>query len=82
MQTTRKQFWKEWHRNYFNSLQVRKNWLNDSNNFNVGDLVLVADDNCRVLDWPLGRITKLFKEPIPAHVQWKLKLQNGTATGP
>ena len=32
-----------------------------SNNFNIGDLVLVAEDNCRVLDWPLARINKLFK---------------------
>ena len=61
MQTIRNQFWKEWHRNYITSLQVRKKWLNDSNSFNIGDLVLVAEDNCRVLDWPLARITKLFK---------------------
>ena len=61
IQTTRNQFWKEWHQNYIISLQVRKKWLNDSNNFNIGDVVLVAEDNCRVLDWPLARITKLFK---------------------
>ena len=61
MQTTRNQFWKKWHRNYITSLQVRKKWLNDSDNFNIGDLVLVAEDNCRVLDCYLARFTKLFK---------------------
>ena len=38
-----------------------KKWLNDSNNFNRGDLVLVAEDNCQVLVCPPVRITKLFK---------------------
>ena len=61
MQTTRNQFWKEWHRNYITSLQVRKKWMNDIINFNIGDLVLVAEDNCFVLDWPLAKITKFFK---------------------
>ena len=54
-------FWKEWHRSFITSLQVRKKWTNDNETFNVGDLVLIADDNVRVLEWPLGRITKLFK---------------------
>ena len=61
MQTRRNQIWKESHRIYFTSQQVRKKWLNGSNNFSVKNLVLVADDNCRVSDWPLAGITKLFK---------------------
>ena len=37
-----------------------KKWFNDSNNFNMGKLVLVAGDNCRVLDWPVARNTNYF----------------------
>ena len=54
-------FWNEWHRSFIISLQVRKKWTNDNETFNVGDLVLIADDNVRVLEWSSGRITKLFK---------------------
>ena len=61
LQTTRNQFWKQWHRIYITSLQVRKKWLNNSINSNIGDLVLVAEDNCRILDCHLARITRFFK---------------------
>ena len=56
-----KSFWKEWHRSFITSLQVRKKWTNDNETFNVGDLVLIADNNVWVLEWALGRLTKLFK---------------------
>ena len=61
MQTTRNQFGKNGIGNTLPLCKLETKWLNDSNNFNIGVLVLVAEDSCRVLDWPLARIIKLFK---------------------
>ena len=49
-------FWKRWYREYLNRLQARPKWLKSIKNFNIGDLVLVADDRCGPGQWLLGRI--------------------------
>ena len=53
-------FWNSWHRDYLVTLQTRKKWLSNGPTFAVGDLVLIAEDNQRPLQWKLGRITELY----------------------
>lgn len=61
-------FWRRWHREYIAELQQRHKWKTNAVNPNVGDLVLIKEDNAPPLCWKLGRISKLFygpKDSIP-----------------
>lgn len=61
-------FWKRWQREYIAELHHRRKWKTNSTNPNVGDLVLIQEDDVPPLCWRLGRISKLFygsKDGIP-----------------
>ena len=51
-------FWKRWIREYLPTLQLRHKWVKLEDNLQMGDLVLVMDENTPRGQWPLGRITK------------------------
>ena len=51
-------FWKRWIREYLPTLQLRHKWVKLEDNLQMGDLVLVMDENTPRRQWPLGRITK------------------------
>lgn len=53
-------FWKVWHKQYLNILQSRPKWRDELPNVQVGDLVLLREDNCPPMSWPMARITKIF----------------------
>ena len=53
-------FWKRWIREYLPTLQCRQRWIESQPNFQIGDIVLVWDDNSPRNQWPLARITKTF----------------------
>lgn len=53
-------FWKRWHREYLNTLQVRKKWHKIHNNIKVNDLVLIKEDNTPPLAWLLGRVVNVI----------------------
>ena len=52
-------FWKRWIREYLPNLQLRSKWIEPSPNMNIGDLVLVVDNNVPRCHWNLGRITEV-----------------------
>ena len=54
------QFWKRWVKEYLHTLQPRGKWRKEVPNLQVGDIVLVSDDNLPPLQWPLGKILKIF----------------------
>ena len=49
-------FWSRWRREYLVTLQERQKWNNPKRNVQVGDVVLVKDDNVPRFSWPLGRV--------------------------
>ena len=53
-------YWKRWLRERVPSLQERQKWNQTQKNLQVGDLVLIADDNVARIQWPLGRVTTMF----------------------
>ncbi|XP_028171140.1 uncharacterized protein LOC114360595 [Ostrinia furnacalis] len=53
-------FWRRWSKEYIAELQQRIKWRNDTSRLNVGDLVLLQEDNTPPLNWRLGRVTRLF----------------------
>ena len=48
------QFWQKWLREYIPELQRRIKWMAKTPNLNVGDLVLLMDENMPRNIWPLG----------------------------
>lgn len=52
-------FWVQWANEYLHTLQQRKKWQQRNDNFAVGDLVLMKDDNRPPLSWPLARVTEV-----------------------
>ena len=53
-------FWKRWIGEYLPTLQVRKKWTAERHNFKQNEMVLVAEDNVKPLQWPLVRILEGF----------------------
>ena len=57
-------------------------WRDHKPNYNVGELVLLQEDDLKRRRWPLGRITKVMpgKDDVVRVVE--LKTRNGTYTRP
>lgn len=51
-------FWSKWKNEYLHQLQTRAKWHTKNNEPNLGDLVLLKDDNLPSQCWPMGRITE------------------------
>lgn len=56
------QFWGRWLREYLPLLQLRQKWYRSSRNFQVGDLVLVANESSPRGQWPLGRVVVVLPD--------------------
>lgn len=53
-------FWKRWHKEYINQLQTRDKWKIQRKNMEVGQMVLIKDDNLPPANWRLGRIFEVY----------------------
>jgi len=53
-------FWKRWSNEYLCRLQQRPKWAGTQDNFKIGDLVIMKDNNEMELKWKMGRIVKVF----------------------
>ena len=52
-------FWRRWIKAYLPELQRRQKWVKDEPNLNVGDLVLLFDENSPRGSWPLGLVKEI-----------------------
>ncbi|XP_058802063.1 uncharacterized protein LOC131670464 [Phymastichus coffea] len=57
---SRQAFWERWHKEYLHELQVRQKWLHPTAELNIGDVVLLIEDNVLSGRWPLGVIIEVF----------------------
>ena len=53
------EFWHRWKREYLHTLQQRQKWSKPKRNLQVGDVVIVKDDNVIRSQWRLGRVTEV-----------------------
>ena len=54
-------FWQKWVKEYRTIIQRPTKWFSDRNaiQLNIGDIVLIADENLKRNEWPKGRITEI-----------------------
>ena len=69
------QFWKRWLHEYLPELQRRQKWNEETVNINVGDLVLILDENLARGSWPLGLVmeTNVGKDGLVRSARIKTK---------
>ncbi|GFU77371.1 DUF1758 domain-containing protein [Trichonephila clavipes] len=48
-------FWRKWKIDYLSNLQNRTKWKSPNNNFKVGEIVIIKEDNIPPATWPLGK---------------------------
>lgn len=58
IQALSQRFWTLWTKSYLHTLQTRSKWLSPSSPPQVGELVLIKEDDLPPLQWRLGRITR------------------------
>ncbi|GFW01664.1 DUF5641 domain-containing protein [Trichonephila clavipes] len=49
-------FWSKWKIDYLSNLQNRTKWKSPNNNFKVGEIVIIKEDNIPPATWPLGKV--------------------------
>ena len=54
------EFWLRWRREFLQTLQVREKWNEERRNFEVGDIVLLKDEDVRRNQWPMARVVEVF----------------------
>ena len=60
-----------------NKLQQRGKWRYEKSNVNIGDLVLLVEDNLPTYKWPLGRIVEIYYGDDKKIRVVKIKTQSG-----
>jgi transposase InsO family protein len=69
------QFWKRWSKEYVTDLHRRNKWASETPELEIGDMVLVTDENHAPLEWDLGRVEKMFtgNDSVPRAILVKTK---------
>ena len=50
------EFWHRWRKEFLQSLQTRQKWNDKRRNFEVGDIVILKEQDCQRNQWPLAKI--------------------------
>jgi len=61
LQQITQHFWNKWVTNYLNSLQNKPKWLKPQPNIEVGDIVIIKDEQAPPTVWPLGKVIKTYE---------------------
>lgn len=56
-------FWDGWQIEYLATLLPRKKWLHERDHYQIGQLVIIKNENLPPSRWLLGRIYELIKSP-------------------
>lgn len=67
------QFWRQWRREYLQSLQHRRKWHDIQENIREGDIVIIKDNELHRNQWPLGLIECVY--PGKDNLVRKVKLR-------
>lgn len=62
IQQLQQKFWSLWYHDYLHHLQTRPVKFREVNEFRIGDMVLLKDNNVPPMKWIMGRVIKLFPD--------------------
>ena len=68
------EFWSRWKKEYLQGLQSRQKWNNQRANIQVGDVVIIKDDNAPRNQWSLGRVEETLASDDDLVRQAKIRL--------
>ena len=74
-------FWIRWSMEYIPLLQKRQKWIKNQRNMQVGDLVLVVDNNPRNL-WTMARVSEIHGDDKGLVRAVTVKTRTGTLQRP
>ena len=75
------EFWYQWKREFLHTLQPRQKWTKPQRNFQVGDIVLVVDENQPRSIWPLARVESVREGTDGKVRRVKVMLANSNIDG-
>lgn len=55
------QFWRRWREEYLSDKQQRAKWYKIEENLQIGDVVIIRNENLPPAVWALGRVKEIFK---------------------
>ncbi|CAJ1066524.1 uncharacterized protein LOC115541003 [Xyrichtys novacula] len=50
------QFWSRWRKEYVTNIAIRQRWFNPKRNLQIGDVVMMKDDDLPRNEWRLGKV--------------------------
>ena len=50
------EFWSRWSKEYLQQLQPRNKWIRPGRNFQIGDIVLLKEDQSPRNRWPMAKV--------------------------
>lgn len=62
IQYLHQQFWKKWHMDYINNLQLRHKWQVERENIQAGDVVLIREENYPPQHWCFGKVLEVHPD--------------------
>ncbi len=65
-------FWTRWRKEFLKNLQTRQKWIRPRRDLQIGDVVIIKEDNLPRNQWPLARVCEVYQDP-DNHVR-KVKL--------
>ena len=74
--------WRRWRKEYLPSLTTRSKWNKEQRNLQVGDLIILKNDDAPRSHWPLGRIVKTFSGSDDRVRMAEVKTPNGILMRP
>ena len=82
VQALQRTFWERWVKEYLPTLTKRTCWRQKTPNLEVGELVLMKDDDIKRGKWPLGRIVNVTPSDDGIVRVAEVRTRNGTYTRP
>lgn len=71
------EFWRRWIKEYPATIMTRPKWRKERENLNLGDVVLIMDENSARGYWPLGRVTELHHDKYGLVRSVRVKTKGG-----
>ncbi|CAB4036033.1 Hypothetical predicted protein [Paramuricea clavata] len=75
-------FWTRWKREYLQTLQARTKWNQPKRSIEIGDIVLIKDENTARNDWPMARVVNVSQDSKGLVRSATLKLSFSTQERP